>query len=427
MRSGPLRSRLGTGLRWAAAIPLVAVAACAPPPVDDDPAELTPRAVAAIALAHLPTDTVRRMAAPVGEVTPEGMVGADLRYADDQLVRVTVTPADSPGIDAAGLLTCDRPLLDNCADLGHDTTLRWQPDAEPGRYSLTRLVDGELLHAASIGPAVAEDPRLLEVSPSVEQLRRILMDPALRLTTTVDADSAGEALADWDGEQPEPDGLKRVPQTGVGAAARWMSGFGEDFTVVGRSPVAGRLGPRAIGGRLRVGPEIRASGPRTVDVLVSPTAPAWVDGRCLPGFRCHRYLGTDFALRPATGDRPGEAWLVHTRADGATAAIHVVDPRLTEHWHRAVKTAGVRLWLPRLKAPGELTGLTMTTSARLRSETADLVARHSRARGNQGPGSRRGPGQKQGPDQKQGPGDKQGPRNKQGQSIKQPPRRPEQP
>lgn len=162
MRSGPLRSRLGTGLRWAAAIPLVAVAACAPPPVDDDPAELTPRAVAAIALAHLPTDTVRRMAAPVGEVTPEGMVGADLRYADDQLVRVTVTPADSPGIDAAGLLTCDRPLLDNCADLGHDTTLRWQPDAEPGRYSLTRLVDGELLHAASIGPAVAEDPRLLE-------------------------------------------------------------------------------------------------------------------------------------------------------------------------------------------------------------------------------------------------------------------------
>ncbi|HEY9393231.1 MAG TPA: hypothetical protein VIP58_03810, partial [Nocardioides sp.] len=100
---------------------LVGVSGCSGEAVDagaaGDPGRITHRAVAAVALEHLPTDTSSRAASYTDESTPTEQVSVDLRYGTDgeydgDLVNVVVS-AQPP----EELRACRSELGQHCVDL----------------------------------------------------------------------------------------------------------------------------------------------------------------------------------------------------------------------------------------------------------------------------------------------------------------------
>ncbi len=298
-----------------------------------DAADLVPitqRGIAAVALEHVSTDTTRREAAPLTRWDPKGTLGADLYYHGDavndgDLLRTSISPL------VRDLGCGGSPHCVVLAPGDERVILRWNvenPHIEPGLVLVTAEHGGEVTSAVSIGPAISQDPRDLDLEIPVTTLVDIATDPRLRLLTSQEVVDAGAALPDWLGGEPDPDAWDRVPQTDLGQIAAMVIARGGRSYLhdPGVSPLKTSFGAGTIGGRV----ERRwfaPVDPSVLDVLAAPQAPGWLTGRpCVTGryaHHCQRFgsaTGPLFLMwRPARGDDPGVVWGVQVRADSVVA------------------------------------------------------------------------------------------------------------
>ncbi|WP_426244058.1 hypothetical protein [Nocardioides sp. LHG3406-4] len=282
---------------------------------------ITQRAIAAVALEHLPTDTTSRSAMYTHQRNPDGLLGADLRYhgdgeSDGDLVRVSVGPRH----DAA----CSE--YSHCVSLasppGTTTTLVWkteEPEEDPGIYYVLFRHDDEQVLAYAAGPVIRRDPRLQQLEIPVDLLVAVAQDPRLRLLTTQAVVDAGAALPEWEGGEPDPFALSIVPSSDRALAAAYLLSRGgyADFKRMFPSPLRRDFGPGTLGARLTLKQRYGARG--TYDVLAVPHAPGWMRHPCRKRFAGHcvtvqRKRGAvRFAWRPSRPGLPGETWAIDVR------------------------------------------------------------------------------------------------------------------
>lgn len=161
---------------------------------------ITPRAVAAIALDHLPGDTSRQEEMYTDGRDAPGTIGVDFQYGatggyDGDLVRVALAPGER-NLDCAN---------SHCASLatdveGAEVVLVWEeivPEEDPGIVTVLLYRDGEKSWVYQAGPTITGDPRRLDLPVTVEDMVEIVEDPRLRLETTPEAIAAGRDLEDW--------------------------------------------------------------------------------------------------------------------------------------------------------------------------------------------------------------------------------------
>ncbi|MER6941559.1 hypothetical protein ABTX24_02685 [Nocardioides sp. NPDC127514] len=327
-----------------AVVGAVIVSACSSEAVDagGDPGRITHRAVAAVALEHLPTDTSTRAASYTDESTPSEQVSVDLRYGadgeyDGDLVGVAVS-AQPPAEGA-----CRRELGQHCVDLptevkNAEMQLRWteeEPEEDPGNVGIVLLRDdGESASIDYSGPTITGDPRELDMPISVEKLVAVVEDPRLRYQATSSTLALGEELDDWEGGEPDPEAYELVRNTDHGIAQAYVGGRGGygDYEGVIRSPLREQFGDKAIGGRLLR----RADGVpgAEVDVIAAPSPPAWMTREpcSAPTLRrrCVTTEGTRgplvFAWQPANDTDVGWAWMISLRKDEVVAVRYRGQP-----------------------------------------------------------------------------------------------------
>ncbi|SDS54903.1 hypothetical protein SAMN04488570_2131 [Nocardioides scoriae] len=339
---------------------------------------LTSRAVAAVALDHLPEDTSSRRAAYVDRTDPEGYVGADLRYGggegdDGDLVRVAVTP-DEP------LRGCDQVDVD-CAEPAEGVVLVWEqeaPEEDPGYVAVMTERDGATVAALAAGPAITGDPReQADLEPSVETLVRIVSDERLAPLASAATIAAGERLGRWDGGDREEGELDEVAQTSAGLVGTFMLGNGEGWTYQGPSPVAGDLGDGAVGGRLRLALATGPIGPGVLDVAAVPEMPAWAEpDTCREGWRCWSRGETRVVWRPAAGGDPGESWLLQPSELGGVAALHTRGRPIPDDERRIRYYSGYVLWARSLTDAVEPQAIGTTTDRQGLEQAEALAAEH---------------------------------------------------
>ena len=160
----------------------LAVTGCGDRSSADNDRTITPRAIAAVMLDHLPDDTTSRGAAYVDESSPPGYVGADLRYggdgeSDGDLVRVTLQ-------SRGGLPSCKGV---RCAKLANGVRLLWEketPEEDPGVVMLARQRDDAVVTVLLAGPRITGDPRRQELEPTLDVLTELVTDSRLALRPT---------------------------------------------------------------------------------------------------------------------------------------------------------------------------------------------------------------------------------------------------
>ena len=309
---------------------------------DDDPAgdgsgsePITSRAVAAVALTHLPDDTASREATYVSYESAPGTRGADLRYRagegdDGDLVRVEVFPRDElhppPTCATSAAQTCVESDVD-----GGVEQLRWEvlaPEEDPGLVSVTMIRDDEIVRSLYAGPPITGDPRALDLDVSVDTLTELVTDPRISLRTDEAVIAAGESLDRWQGrETPDTADPTPIPATGRALAGFFAQYAGVPYFDVPTSAddVADLFGPGAVAGRLTrlsYGEDPRYE---EVEVVASPQPPATAAG----GDPCSAYERTDPTARCRdagsgeylfwTPGRRGEVWAYAQRSDEVVA------------------------------------------------------------------------------------------------------------
>lgn len=286
---------------------------------------ITARAVAAVALVHLPEDTSSRQATYQTYVDAPGTMGADLRYGagpaeDGDLVSVLVSP-EVPRRPCPRHGPCERREVD-----GGELVLTWQeffPEEDPGYVSVRLVREDEVVSVGYSGPNIEGDPREQDLPIDVEVLEDVVLDPRLSVTTDQDVVDAGEKLGDWDGgEQADTSDPTPEPATDqhlIGFALAYLHVTGWDATgptkvrpAFGRDAVATGLWRRAD----------RAAPYEQVDVVVAPRRPSWLaDDPCsTPGYQCRSSQGK-------TGEQvllwqpgpDGEVWALGLRDDEVVA------------------------------------------------------------------------------------------------------------
>ncbi len=312
----------------------------------EEPAPITQRAIAAVALEHLPTDTTSRSAMYTRQRHPDGLLGADLRYhGDGEYDGDLVTVSIGPRHDSA----C--PKGHHCVALaspaGTTTTLVWQPEVpeeDPGVVYVVHRHDDEQVVVLTSGDVITGDPREMRLQFPVGMITGVVQDPRLRLLTTRAVVDLGAALPDWLGGEPDPLALTIVPSSDRGLAAAYLlsrGGYG-DFTSMHGSPLKRRFGPGALGARLTLKKGWGHTG--TYDVLAVPRPPGWMRSPCRKRFAGHcvtieRARGkVRFAWRPSRPGRPGETWAIHRRA-AETVAIRTAGYRVPEGRAAAMEAA----------------------------------------------------------------------------------------
>ncbi|MEZ5092100.1 hypothetical protein [Nocardioides sp.] len=339
-------------------------------------APITARAVAAVMLDHLPQDTSSRQATYVDENSPRSLVGADFRYHSDG--------EDDGDLVAVRLYAPDKSETPSCEgrprcvteEVGSGTLLvAWdlvEPEEDPGLVSVSLVRDAEVVSALLAGPEITKDPRRqTDLEPSVDDLIGLVQDPRLRLEADAATVAAGEALRDWDGGERPEGSLDVVDHTGRTMTLGWVSTFEKRWHYLGRSPYVGEFGPGAVGGRARVGTGFLPLGPGVVDVIASPQAPAWADS-CLPDFTCREVDGVLFAWRPASGEDPGESWMVHRRAD-EVVAVHVTGRPMPAKAQAALGGSGFFLLSSDLTDPTYAPNAPSLQTTRARFEAAQRL------------------------------------------------------
>lgn len=290
-----------------------------------DSVPITQRAIAALALENLPTRTTSRAATSTEAYDAAGVLGADLRYdggggSDGGLLRVLLLP---PGPD----LTCadqegrceSRTVADGTLVLSWELA---EPEEDPGLVDVSlQREDGEVVRVAWFGDTITGDPRDQPLAVSLEAMEAVAQDSRLSLTTTAEVVALGAALDDWDGGEPDPHARDRVPSTDQGLLNSYLLAHGgySSWSGFTSSPLKADLGGGAIGGRMvREGD---ADVPEhTVDVLASPTGPAFARG----GDPCAAYAGECrdegrgrfFAWTPGP---EGEVWMIGVRGEEVVA------------------------------------------------------------------------------------------------------------
>ncbi|QIK65653.1 hypothetical protein G7072_04250 [Nocardioides sp. HDW12B] len=329
---------------------------------------ITARAVAAVALDHLPDDTGARRATYVDETDPAGYVAADLWYADGDgdadLVQVSITPDGR-------MPSCRATVSPECADLGGGVRLGWSEATveDPGGWSVWTERDGATVRARSAGPPLDGDPREVELPLTVDDLVAVVADERLRPLVSEEVVAAGDDLDDWEGGEPEPGSLDRVPQTSAGLAGTFMIAKGtKAWRYLGPSPVAADLGEGAVGGRVRLERADGPIGPGVLDVAAVPTMPRWAEPEsCREGWRCWAPGDARVVWRPARGEDPGESWLLQPAPSplGGVGALHVVGRRMPDG-PRNVIFSGYRRYdgsSGRLTDPLETSAIGLTTAS----------------------------------------------------------------
>lgn len=297
---------------------------------------ITQRAIAAVALERLPTDTTSREAMYTHQRVPDGLLGADLRYggdgeSDGDLVRISVGPrhdtACSEYYECVGL----------ASPADTTTTLYWQteePEEDPGIVVVVHRHDGEQVSVVTAGDTITRDPRTMTLHVPVDVMAAVAQDPRLRLLTTQAVVDAGAALADWLGGEPDPLALTIVPSSNRALAAAYLlsrGGYGA-FKKMFPSPLRTRLGAGTLGARLTLRRSWGMVG--TYDVLAIPRAPGWMRHPCRQ--RLEHCVTIDrargkvrFAWRASRPGRPGETWAIHRRA-AETVAIRTSGYRVPD-------------------------------------------------------------------------------------------------
>ena len=289
---------------------------------------ITQRAIAAVALEHLPSKTTTREATYTDNHDPKGALGADLRYAGDGesdggLLRVFITPKVQKA-------PCADENLDGCAIRvvkSGRLVLTWakeEPEEDPGFVNVTMVRGGHETQVSWSGDTIKGDPRKQHLKFSVKKLEELAQDKRLALTTTQDAIDAGKALKKWKGGEPDPTAYDRVPSTDDSLINSYWSahgGYGA-FHDRGSSPLKKDFGPGAIGGRFTAEKDPDAPA-QTIDVLASPQAPAWLakDPCATTRFagHCTKYAGKlgprYFAWIPGPEAKGGAIWMFAQRKD----------------------------------------------------------------------------------------------------------------
>ncbi len=312
------------------------------------PGPITHRAVAAVALEHLPTDTSSRDASYTDESTPAGQVSVDLRYGadgeyDGDLVSVAVSAQRPPEGGA-----CSSDLGQHCVDLptevkGAELQLRWteeEPEEDPGVVGIALLRDGgETATIGYSGPTITGDPRRLDMPIGVEKLVAVLEDPRLRHQATSSTIALGDELGDWKGGEPDPEAYELVRNTDHGIAQAFAGGRGGYgyYQGVVRSPLREQFGPDAVGGRLlqRSSPDFTDMPDADIDVLAAPSPPAWMTREPCAAARLRKHCVATkgergplvFAWQPASGGDVGWAWMISVR-EKEVVAVRYRGPRM---------------------------------------------------------------------------------------------------
>ncbi|WP_328530984.1 hypothetical protein OG984_07620 [Nocardioides sp. NBC_00368] len=319
------------------------------------PGRITHRAVAAVALEHLPTDTSRRAASYTSESTPAEQVSVDLRYGadgeyDGDLVSVAVSARPPADLDAcrgdAGQHCVELPTAVKSAEL----QLRWtdeEPEEDPGGVAVVlRREGGETASIGYSGPAVTGDPRKLDLPIAVDTLVAVVEDPRLRYRATSSTLALGEELDDWEGGEPDPGAYDLVRNTDHGIAQAYVGGRGGYgyYRGVIRSPLRGEFGADAIGGRLlqRSSSGFTDVPDADIDVLAAPSPPAWMTREpcSAPRLRAHCVTTKGkrgplvFAWQPARGDDVGWAWMISLR-EKEVVAVRYRGPRMPAGYDEA--------------------------------------------------------------------------------------------
>jgi hypothetical protein len=159
----------------------------------DEP--ITARAVAAVALEHLPTDTSSR-----SPETREGIVGAEFRYGADGEYDgdyLAVGVSESRG-DADPCRNMDRCETEDVE--GGELIVAWQalvPEVDPGVVVVAMRRPGEDVTAYYVGDNIEGDPRELDLTISVAEMEAVVQDQRISLTTSAEVIELGEQLEDF--------------------------------------------------------------------------------------------------------------------------------------------------------------------------------------------------------------------------------------
>lgn len=321
-------------------------------PPERDRVPITSRAVAAIALDHLPDDTEAREPSAPFDHDPRS-AGALLGYGSEQhdvsfVVRV------SPPVDEE---PCPK-LYDGCVEMGGDDGspmfLRWQelePEEDPGVVDVVLDRGDERVRIELNGPEILGDPRELDLPVWVEQALEVAQDPRLRLRTSREAVEAGERLDKWDEDEGNPAGYDVVPAHDRDLAAAYLLNQrgADEVTLAEPSPLKESFGAGAIGARLH-------SDDGVLDILAAEEGPAWLRGDPCESER-FAYCDTSWPLVELTGDvrgkvvnnpvyilwRPGpngEIWVVQQRVDQVVTLrwsdLRVRVPHRASEVHRVI-------------------------------------------------------------------------------------------
>jgi hypothetical protein len=165
---------------------------------------ITPAAIAAVAVDHLPDGPSSTEATYTDEQHPKGYRGADFRYRagageDGDLVRVTLTPHVDPN-------PCRPDFYDGCEELdapdGARMFLIWTevvPEEDPGSVAVLLQRPHEDVRIMSAGRGIEGDPRDQDLPVAVSAMEDLVRDDRLHLMATQEVVDAGEDLADWGG------------------------------------------------------------------------------------------------------------------------------------------------------------------------------------------------------------------------------------
>lgn len=295
---------------------------------------ITQRAIAAVALDHLPDDTTSRSATSTTEGedgSPKGSLGADLRYGGDgetegDLARVFVSPEVEKD-------DCPDEIQDGCVEREVEAgtlVLRWQeeePEEDPGYVAVSLRRDDATISASWSGDVITGDPREQDLRISISSMEDLVQDERLGLTTSQATIDAGEALDDWDGGEPDPAAHDRVPSTDDALISAFWSARGGYGAFGDRqpSPLKDELGAGAVGGRFSAEKDTDEPA-QTIDVLAAPQPPEWLaDDPCaterFAGHCVAESKGRYFAWVPGAADAGGEVWMFAIR-DGEFVAVH---------------------------------------------------------------------------------------------------------
>ena len=159
---------------------------------------ITAKAVAAVALEHVSTDTSSRSA-----TTEDGVVGAEFRYHvdgeyDGDLLAVGVIRQPVPEGFCKGMDRCEREDIE-----GGELVVAWDeiaPEEDPGVVTVAMLRDdGEAVAVYYAGDDIEGDPRDQYLSIPVADMEAVVRDQRISLTTSAEVIELGERLEDFEG------------------------------------------------------------------------------------------------------------------------------------------------------------------------------------------------------------------------------------